>query len=518
MVRGVLWLSGMRTGWLLASVLALGCAADDAPDEVPVGAFDESDNDNTLMDDEGKADAIKGYRSGCDGKTIRTGRYALRGDVVTPTGVKKRGYVVVDGEVIVGVRASSSGPGAGVTAVVDTGGIIFPGLIDGHNHVEYNVLPLMETTKRYTNRDQWPKSTAYAKAIKEPRKALSAAKLTCQAVKHGEVRALVGGTTSIQGAPYSPCVRPLVRNVEQTNFCRDRVKTNVMAAVSFPKGDPSFAEVIHEDLAADELDAFVVHLAEGTDEKARGEWAIVDGLDLIVPELVTVHGTALNGADFDQMAAAGGKLVWSPLSNYYLYGSTTDVPRAMEAGVLVSLGADWAPTGSANVLAELKVADKVNREVWGGVITDRELVDMVTINPAIAYGVDAELGSIAVGKHADLMVVRKPTMTGVSAYRALIDAEPADVLLVTVAGDPLYGTEALMTAMGKAGDYEVVDACGEPRAVDVTVVAADVPGAGETLDVIEGKLRGVLGEKLTPVFDCDGEATRRAFLGTALED
>ena len=506
----------MRThrhlAWLLASLLgSAGCAALDGEDAF--SPWDEDESDTTTGDGPGgKADAIAGYRAGCN-EPIRTGRYVLKGDVVTPTGVVKGGFVVVEDEKIVEVRTRTQGPGQGVTAV-DTGGIIFPGLIDGHNHVEYNVVPLADLGQRFANRNQWPRKAAYKRLIKDPRKAVITAGLTCQGVKHGEVRALVGGTTSIQGAPYSPCVRPLVRNIEQTNFCRDKVRTNVLGAASYGKGDPSFAEEILDDLAQDKLDAYVLHLGEGIDASSQGEFSIVKNLELNRPEMIMVHGTAFTDVEFREAGAVGAKLVWSPLSNLLLYGKTTDVPAAVRNGVLVSLGSDWAPSGSANVLGELKIADKVNKVLWAGEITDEELIAMVTLNPAIAYGADKELGSIEAGKYADLMVVARKT--GVSAYRALIDARPQDVLLTTISGDPLYGTVPLMEALGKAGDHEKIDACGAPRAVDATVVAADVPGAEETLDSIESRLKAVI-PQLTPIFECDDAAARKAYQGTELE-
>jgi hypothetical protein len=165
--------------------------------------------------------------------------------------------------------------------------------------------------------------------------------------------------------------------------------------------------------------------------------------------------------------------------------------------VLVSLGSDWSPSGSANVLGELKVADHVNQRLWSGRISDEQLVAMVTINPATAYHLDARIGSIEVGKAADLLVVtRRP---GVSAFRSLIDAQPSDVLLVTVGGDPLFGVPASMDALGKTGDYEVIDACGAPRAIDVTVVA------------------NVVNPRLTPVIDCTNDEALKAYAGTLLE-
>ena len=49
----------------------------------------------------------------------------------------------------------------------------------------------------------------------------------------------------------------------------------------------------------------------------------------------------------------GAKLIWSPLSNLLLYGKTTNVYEALAEGVLVSLGTDWNPSGSRNLLGEL---------------------------------------------------------------------------------------------------------------------------------------------------------------------
>ena len=89
---------------------------------------------------------------------------------------------------------------------------------------------------------------------------------------------------------------------------------------------------------------------------------------------VLVHGVGLEPEDFYEMAHApaaradgvgdgkGAKLVWSPLSNLLLYGKTAAVYDALAAGVLISLGTDWTPSGSPNLLTELKVADRTLRD------------------------------------------------------------------------------------------------------------------------------------------------------------
>ncbi len=503
-----------RSHYLVAFMFA-ALAACGAPEGEQ--AFDEDENDDsTLTEAEGKADssASNGYRTGC-GAAVRTGKYALRGDIIGPTGVIGRGYLLIDGEKIVGVRAYQKGAPTGMP-IYDTQGVIVAGLIDGHSHVEYNHIPLADLGRRYQDRDQWPNASLYKTLVKDPKNAVTAAGIQCEALKHGEARALVGGTTAIQGTPAVACVRPLVRNLETTNFCKDRVRQNVTGAVGFNRsisGKPSFADSVHADIKADKLDAVVVHIGEGIDDHARGEWDIIKGLGLNTPELVMIHAAAFTRAEFAETAKAGAKVVWSPLSNLLLYGATADVPTAMSEGVLVSLGADWAPSGSANLLGELKVADKVNKTLWAGKITDEELVQMATINGAIAFGLDKELGSIETGKYADLLVVAKKK--GVSAYRSVIDARPQDVLLVTISGDPLFGTTQAMDALGKAGDYEMIDACGSPRAIDIDVVASDAKGAGDSLATIETKLKAV-NPKLTSVIDCTTDEAHAAFEGTPM--
>jgi cytosine/adenosine deaminase-related metal-dependent hydrolase len=487
-------------------------------------AFDESENDDEVGALEGgKADAVSaGYRSGC-ADPIRAGKYAIKGDIVTPTGVVANGVLVVDGEKIAEIRTRAQGYPAGVTAIADSGGIIFPGLLDGHGHVEYNHIPIADLGKRYQDRDQWPNAALYQTLVKVPKNAVTAAGLQCEALRHGEARALVGGTTAIQGTPQTSCVRSLVRNLEQTNFCRDKVRQNVMGIVGFGRGisgKPSFSDSIKSDIGAGKLSAFVVHAGEGIDAHALAEWQMLKDFHLNVPELVMIHTAAFTAKEYAEVAAAGAKIVWSPLSNLLLYGATANIPAAMKAGVLVSLGADWAPSGSANLLGELKVADHVNKKLWNGVITDEELVQMVTIHPAIAFGMDQELGSLEVGKYADFMIIKKPLKTATqptpSAYRALIDAKPNDVVLVAIAGDTLFGTEPLLEMFGKHGDFEVIDVCGERRGIDVTVGANDVTRGTETFSDIEAKLKGV-NPKLTPIIDCTNDAALKAYAGTALQ-
>src|SRR5204862_6065820 len=160
------------------------------------------------------------------------------------------------------------------------------------------------------------------------------------------------------------------------NFGRQRVFSRVAANGSLGASD---AETLADAMSAGLVDAWLVHLAEGVRDadrrpgdatSSRAEFADLKARHLLTDATVVVHGVGLEPEDFYEMAHApaaradgigdgrGAKLVWSPLSNLLLYGKTTAVYDALEAGVLVSLGTDWAPSGAANLLTELKVADR----------------------------------------------------------------------------------------------------------------------------------------------------------------
>ena len=115
--------------------------------------------------------------------------------------------------------------------------------------------------------------------------------------------------------------------------------------------------------------------------------------------LAGIHCAALRKQDFRVLGRQGASMVWSPLSNLLLYGDTAKVEEAKAAGVRIGLGSDWSPTGSKNLLGELKVAKLVS-DARGTLFEDRELVAMATRNGAAILKWDKALGSIEAGKRA----------------------------------------------------------------------------------------------------------------------
>ena len=443
--------------------------------------------------DQSGAESSSAYKAGCKPQTGPS--YALHGTALLPTGPADS-YVVVEGEKIIGVVSSPSLVPSGAK-IIETGGVIAPGLVDLHNHVAYDFIPFWNAGKRFQNRYQWARTSAYESAVKTPYNAVKNGGHMCEAVKYGELRAIVGGTTSVEGSDDLVCVRSWARNLEFSNFCNDYVRENVLPVTTLTQTQ---ADVLNAQFSSGATKAYIVHLAEGIDDGSRAEFDYLNQIGLVKSQLVAIHGTALTEAQLQKMGQVGAKLVWSPLSNLALYGQTTNIPAAKAAGITISIAPDWSPSGSANVLGELKVADRVNRERYASLLSDKELVDMVTINPARTIAWDDKVGSIAVGRYADLMIVRGDTA---SPYRALIDAKPADVLLTTVGGQAFYGTSEIVGAIGDGRSYETVDACGEPRSLAVQETTLPIPSGQETFADITGTFTSSGVTSTIPLFQCD---------------
>src|ERR1700756_5088050 len=107
-------------------------------------------------------------------------KWALHGRIVTmdaKSTVVKDGVVWIADAAIAAITQAGDAAPAGFdgVAVLDTGGTVFPGLIELHNHIAYNVLPLWHVPQRYTNRDTWGNSDQYHQLVTAPMKTIGEA-------------------------------------------------------------------------------------------------------------------------------------------------------------------------------------------------------------------------------------------------------------------------------------------------------------------------------------------------------
>lgn len=373
-----------------------------------------------------------------------------------------------DGLVAAVTRAGQAGPPALAAAPrVDVGdALVLPGLVDLHSHLAYAPLPLWAEPGRATpwlHHDSWPGAKTYAEQVTWPAYAYIEAS-PAELLAYAEVRALVGGTTSIQGSP--PKNKPLdgwmVRNVEDERFGKLVPSDRVLASTLTLSG---------EDLAGRagrmrDGATFIYHCAEGQPHSlVAREYDDARRCGCLQKGLVAIHTCAVDASAYDAWTADPGFVVWSPFSNLWLYGTTTDVPAALARGIGVCIGSDWGPSGTRDVVGELKVAQLVNADKgWG--LSPHDLARMVTAVPGDAlhraWGLQA--GRLQPGALADVVVIDPGAVA--DPFSALLAATERQVRLVVVGGVPRVGEPALMAAAGATGTT-ALEVAGEARALSM---------------------------------------------------
>ena len=397
---------------------------------------------------------------------------ALGGSVLKTDGSMARGWVVIEGDRITAVRATKP---RDVEHAIATGGVILPGLIDLHGHPEYNVFAAWEPPKLYINRGQWRGSREYARLVKEPWHVLTSGgksvSVKTAMTRYAEVRAAVAGVTAIQGASkdYPKKAEALVRNVDLLIFGEQVARSTV----DFGRLRPDDVESIRKGIFDTKtVKAHYVHLAEGlkSNQASVREFERFAASPLFSAATVMIHGTALAREHFDQLAAVGGKLVWSPQSNLRLYDQTTDIAAALAAGVPMALGADWLPSGSPSLLHELKVAQEVIAHTPGLTLQSPDLVRMVTSGAAEIAGLAHRLGSLEAGRVADVTVIQKRLE---DPYDSVVAAYPSWVDLVMIGGDLVYSRPDLVAQVSDPSEYEQVTSWGRHMLLDTRFGSPD---------------------------------------------
>ncbi len=421
-------------------------------------------------------------------------RYILEGRVVTMDDrfdVHDPGHIYVDGTTIAAVQpaAKPAPDGWEDVGVVRTGDTIYPGLIELHNHLSYDALPLWQVPQRFDNRGQWMRHRDYRRFVSGPASVLGRTGGFLEAVvRYVEAKCLLGGVTTSQGIALSSNMgirrfyKGLVRNVEHTD---DDALPPAGTRIADVEGGTarSFLKALERKRSS----SLLLHLAEGVDAAARehftslrigpDEWAIT-------PALAGIHCAGLAGRDYQIFRARGGSMIWSPLSNLLLYGGTADIQRAADERLPMALGSDWSPSGSKNLLGELKVAWLVS-EARGGVFSARDLVAMATVNPARILKWDAAVGSIEAGKRADLVVVDG---RGGDPYEHLLKARESTLTMVVVDGAPRYGQPRLMKPFTAGHQVERRTVGGADRVVDLTDAESDPLVGALSLSDAEARL------------------------------
>ncbi|HEX6694279.1 MAG TPA: amidohydrolase family protein [Longimicrobiales bacterium] len=187
--------------------------------------------------------------------------------------------------------------------------------------------------------------------------------------------------------------------------------------------------------------------ARGITIPASGESPIAllerSGILRLAPLLI--HCVRVDAQDIRRIGNAGARVAHCPVANARLGHGIAPVPELLEAGVAVGLGTDSvASNNRLDLLEEARIAQLMQRTrlLSATLLPAERLLEMVTIDGARALGLDDRIGTLEVGKDADLCAIAltgthaRPLFDPVAAL--IMSARASDTVLTVVRGRTVY--------------------------------------------------------------------------------
>ncbi|HKT29812.1 amidohydrolase family protein [Dyella sp.] len=293
--------------------------------------------------------------------------------------------------------------------------LVFPGLINAHDHLQVNAVPPLPAHATFPNSYAWIE--AFQAHFQHPEVVAALQTPKALRMRHGALKNLLAGTTCV--AHHDPWHPALDANDFPIALLRDH-------GWSYALGWSGYGPPVRESFTATPADSpWLIHLAEGTDAMAAAELAQLDQLGCLAGNSVLIHGVGLSEQDIDRVIAQGAAVVWCPRSNLNLLGRTLDPRRLCAAGRL-ALGSDSRLSGARDLLEEL-----------AGVVDDcdldsAQLLALATTHAARILRMPAR-GHLLPGATADLVVVKD---LGGDPVRSLVGIERSRIRAVVRNGVP----------------------------------------------------------------------------------
>ncbi len=446
--------------------------------------------------------------------------FLLRGTVLAGDSIIDPGEVLIVGELITCVAADCSDEaGEGDFTIIESEGVISPGLIDAHNHIHYNFLPPWLPNMSFENRYQWRSNSDYREHVAPYSQNVSGTdhNSTCSGAQWGEMRSLVHATTTVQGqTPIRRCFINGVRNADSYHHLDyNHMRTTIASTRDFDDDQAASLIASFED-TENPTTRFAIHMAEGYQgNNIENEFPSYTGIDerenrhagVSLLEYGTglfIHSVALTSEQLELVYETNNRIVWSPSSNLALYGVTAPIEEILELGIVTGLGPDWTVSGAYDMLEEMRVAIEYGRDQNIDLLTSKRIWQMSTHEGADAVGLDAYIGRLEPGFHADIAIFGR---NGDDPYQAVIDSRSQDVELVFIDGEVHYGAAHLQDVA--RNEYcESFDACGAEKFICVQEGPNAPDNGDETLVDLRAQLQAIMdefdrGDELLDLVVCD---------------
>ena len=315
--------------------------------------------------------------------------------------------------------------------------ILIPGLINLHTHAAMTLLrgvaddkPLMT----WLNDHIWPAETKLlSKEFVLDGTELACAEslragVTCfadmyfyhdvaarAALKSG-MRAALGGAILEFPTPYANDAEAYIAKclAPRDEFANDsRLKLMLAPHAPYTVSDKTFARIFT--IAAEADYPVMMHIHETLDEIVQGEKeyqsrpiARLAKLGILGPNLIAEHCVHLSPQEIELFATLGVHVAHCPASNLKLASGIAPVHAMLKAGINVGIGTDGAASNNRlDMLGETRLASLLQKGTTGdaAALPAHQKLEMATLNAAKALGWQDEIGSLVVGKAADMTAI-----------------------------------------------------------------------------------------------------------------
>ncbi|MDR2741365.1 MAG: amidohydrolase family protein [Treponema sp.] len=190
---------------------------------------------------------------------------------------------------------------------------------------------------------------------------------------------------------------------------------------------------------------FITHLSEGFDDEAMRGVENLEKLGALDDHCLLVHCIGFSDEDIQKVAGAGASISWCPASNMFMFNVTAKIRKFLKAGINVTLGTDSSATGSFNLLEEIRYARSLYRRLYGEDLPARMIFNMITANAAKAFKMENRIGTLEEGKLADILILKGRVD---DPFENLASAFMEDIELLILAGKPIYGEFRFLDLLG----------------------------------------------------------------------
>lgn len=159
---------------------------------------------------------------------------------------------------------------------------------------------------------------------------------------------------------------------------------------------------------------FTVHISEtpfdrdATEElHGKNDIELLEELGIVGPNVVMVHCCYLTEEDMELTKKYDMKVSHNVASNMYLSSGVAPIPEMLKKGIVCSLGVDGAASNNSQDMIELMKLTALQHKVAKldpQAISAEKVLELATIDGAKAIGMEDEIGSLEVGKKADMLV------------------------------------------------------------------------------------------------------------------